>query len=99
MFLANNKGGSKMCKIKTGKNVNCDKDLQNIVTSIILRQNYFFNESSILKVIHTKLKNSALINQDTKIENIIHTTFNVLERNDVIFSKDGIYCLGSLLIS
>ena len=80
-----------MCKVKTGKNVRTDRDLQNLVTSVILRQRRSFDRNEIVSQTKSKLRDSEMQLDNQEIEKMIYRTLGVLECNGVVGKKDGIY--------
>lgn len=82
-----------MCKVEVGKRVTTDRDLQNLVTSVILRQKSSFDEKEIVKQTRRKLKDSMYVEEDKKVQAVIHHTMRVLDCNGVFGMKDGVYCI------
>ena len=80
-----------MCKIKTGKNICTDQDLQNLITSVILRQSRSFTINLIAEQTRDKLKDSNIALKDQQVEKMVSNTLNVLECNEMFGVKDGIY--------
>ena len=80
-----------MCKVKTGKNVRTDRDLQNLVTSVILRQRRSFDRNEIVSQTKSKLRDSEMQLDNQELEKMISRTLGVLECNGVVGKKDGIY--------
>ena len=68
-----------MCKVKTGKNVRTDRDLQNLVTSVILRQRRSFDRNEIVSQTKSKLRDSEMQLDNQEIEKMISRTLGVLE--------------------
>lgn len=86
-----------MCKVKTGKNVRTDRDLQNLVTSVILRQRRSFGRNEIVSQTKSKLKDSEMQLENQEIEKMISRTLGVLECNGVFGKKDGMYIKKEIL--
>lgn len=80
-----------MCKVKTGRNVRTDRDLQNLITSVILRQRRSFDKNVIVTQTRNKLRDSEMQLDNQEIEKMISRTLGILECNGVVGRKDGIY--------
>lgn len=55
-----------MCKVKTGTDVQTAADLQNLVTSVILRQVHPFSKDTIKEQVLSKLEGSEFSSDDEK---------------------------------
>lgn len=71
--------GAIMCKVNTGALVQTDADLQNLITSIILRQTEPFTKETIEDQLLTKLEGSAFSTEDKKREQALKTCERTLE--------------------
>lgn len=80
-----------MCKVKTGERVEKRQDLQNLVTSVILRSGRDFNENVIYASVKHKLKKSNYGNDEVMIKAMIKSTCRVMENNDCLIYKNGNY--------
>lgn len=80
-----------MCKIKTGKAIRTNKDIQNLITSLILRQRSDFNESGLITQTHDKMQDTEMEIKDEQVERMIVNTLEVLECSGVVDRKNGIY--------
>lgn len=86
-----------MCKVKTGKNICTDRDVQNLITSVILRQKRTFDSTAIILQTRNKLKDSEINLEDVQVEKMIFNTLGVLECNGVVGRKDGMYSKKQML--
>ncbi len=80
-----------MCKVKTGRDVRTSRDLQNLITSVILRQTRSFDRGMIASQTKDKLKDSEMQLDSQEIEKMISRTLGTLECNGVVGGKDGTY--------
>ena len=71
--------GTVMCKIKTGALVETDADLQNLITSVILRQTEPFTKETIEGQLLANLEGSAFSAEDEKREQAIKTCKRTLK--------------------
>lgn len=87
-----------MCKIKTGKQVESRLDLQNLVTSIILRQRGRFIKSDLYQALEKELRNSEFHNGKEKkkiVADMCDETLKVLRLSDYVSydRREKSYCL------
>lgn len=87
-----------MCKVKTGRDICTDRDVQNLVTSVILRQKRNFQRNDIVLQTRNKMKASELQLADQKLETMVSNTLGVLERNGIVGRKDGVYSKRQVII-
>ena len=80
-----------MCKIKVGKEVQDYKDLQNLVTSVILRQESDFTKLDLINEISKKLVDSNFSKNQKNIERMTDRTLEILERVEFIEEHGGLY--------
>jgi hypothetical protein len=76
-----------MCNIKTGTNVQTEGDLQNLVTSVILRQTSEFSVDDIYNGVRAKLTGSVYYNSP-EVKRRCEDTINTLFIIDSIKVKD-----------
>lgn len=60
-----------MCKVRTGADVQTTADLQNLVTSVILRQTQPFSKDTIKNQVLTKLAGSEFLGDEIKRTQVI----------------------------
>ena len=87
-----------MCKIKVGKDVRTERDVQNLITSVILRQNSDFDREAIVVQFQKKMVDSEVKLKDYQIERKILSTLRTLECSGVIGVKNGVYRKKRMLI-
>lgn len=80
-----------MCKIKTGKAIQTNRDVQNLITSVILRQRSDFNKNGIMMQMRNKMRDTEMEIEDNQVEQMILNTLGVLECSGVVDKKNGIY--------
>ncbi len=80
-----------MCKVKTGKAIQTNRDIQNLITSVILRQRSDFNKNGIMIQMHNKMRDTEMEIEDNQVEQMIMNTLGVLECSGVVDKKNGIY--------
>lgn len=69
-----------MCNVKEGRDVKNDGDLQNLVTSVILRQTLEFSVDDIYNGVRDRLTGSDYYDSlevRQRCEDTIHTLFNI----------------------
>lgn len=69
-----------MCRVKEGAAVNSNADLQNLVTSVILRQTSVFSASELCHTVREKLKGSSYLNSpevEKKCKETISTLYSM----------------------
>lgn len=71
--------GAIMCKVKTGALVQTDTDLQNLITSIILRQTKPFTKETIEEQLLSKLEGSVFSTENKKREQALKTCKRTLK--------------------
>ena len=79
--------------IKYGSDVKTNADLQNLVTSVILRQADSFTEETIYSEVLKKLDGSAFVNSSDvkkRCDDTLNTLFNI---GGIKFVNDGAYKL------
>lgn len=96
-FLTRIKGGFYMCKVKTGRNVCTNQDVQNLVTSVILRQKCNFNRDAIIEQIENRLQDSEVQLAERQVEKMVSNTLGILECNGVVGVRDGMYSKKNVL--
>ena len=79
-----------MCAVKTGEMVENEIDLQNLVTSVILRRSDAFNEKSIVESVENELSGSRLLNT-ADIRKLVHYTLKIFMLNDYLYYQNGMY--------
>lgn len=62
-----------MCNVKTGANVKHKGDLQNLITSVILRQSGMFTKDDVIRGVRAKLQGSVYIDSGEVIQRIDDT--------------------------
>ena len=87
-----------MCKVKTGRNVCTERDVQNLITSVILRQKRNFRRGEIVHQTKEKMKDSEIQLADQRVERMVSNTLGVLERNGIVGRKDGVYSKREVII-
>ncbi len=80
-----------MCKVKTGKAIQTNRDVQNLITSLILRQRSDFNKNGIMIQMRNKMRDTEMEIEDNQVEQMIMNTLGVLECSGVVDKKNGIY--------
>lgn len=77
--------------IRVGKEIRSNKDIRNLIVSIILRQNSDFVEQQIFDLTKNHLKGSKMkIGADDILE-MIEDTLNILGRNGEVTCWNGKY--------
>lgn len=69
-----------MCNVKEGRDVKNDGDLQNLITSVILRQTLEFSVDDIYNGVRDRLTGSDYYDSlevRQRCEDTIHTLFNI----------------------
>lgn len=67
-----------MCNVKTGADVKHKGDLQNLITSVILRQSGTFTKDDVAAGVRAKLQGSAYLDShevEQRIEDTLHQLF------------------------
>lgn len=80
-----------MCKVKTGKAIQTNRDVQNLITSVILRQRSDFNRNGLMIQMRNKMRDTEMEIEDIQVEQMIMNTLGVLECSGVVDKKNGIY--------
>lgn len=79
-----------MCKVRTGADVQTTADLQNLVTSVILRQTQPFSKDTIKKQVLSKLAGSEFLSdgkKQTQVIKICERTLKLMVLSSSIKSK------------
>lgn len=86
---------SRMCCVKTGDDIKCVQDVQNLITGVILRQRHTFNREYLLKATKFYMpqdeKVAASIASDDDISEMIDETLAILHSNGFVVCIDGKY--------
>lgn len=80
-----------MCKVKTGKAIRTNRDVQNLITSVILRQRSDFNKNGIMIQMRNKMRDTEMDIEDIQVEQMVMNTLGVLECSGVVDKRNGIY--------
>lgn len=80
-----------MCKVKTGKAIQTNRDVQNLITSVILRQKSDFSKNKIMMEMINKMQEAEMKIEENQVEQMIMNTLGVLECNGVVDKKNGVY--------
>ena len=84
-----------MCCVKTGDDIKCVQDVQNLITGVILRQRHSFNREYLLKATKFYMpqdeKVAASIASDDDISEMIDETLAILHSNGFVVCIDGKY--------
>lgn len=67
-----------MCNVKTGADVKHKGDLQNLITSVILRQSGVFTKDDVIDGVRAKLQGSVYVDNGEviqRIEDTLHQLF------------------------
>lgn len=86
-----------MCCIKTGKEVRTSGDLQNLITSAILRQIGFFDEKKIKEYTSERLMGSKFENHSETIDKFIKKSLIILSQDDTVLHYDVGYKIQDLV--
>lgn len=86
-----------MAHVKIGRDVKTSGDMQNLVTSILLRAEGKFTLEEVLTVINWNLAGSSY-HRSEETEKCLKNTLSILERDGTIRQKNGLYEVGMLLI-
>lgn len=73
-----------MCKVRTKEDITTPADLQNLVTSVILRETSSFSVQDILSKTKDKVKGSPFENSDDRIKRICENTIIELNQIDCV---------------
>ena len=76
-----------MINIKEGKDVQTKGDLQNLVTSVFLRQSTDFCQSDILSGLNKRLEGSEWFG-NPEVETMVKETLHILFINDCLKNSD-----------
>ncbi len=87
-----------MIKIKTGKEVLTEQDVQNLITSTILCHKNNFRKDEIITKVKKRLKGSKVQLDDCQIKKCISNTLDTLECNGVFKVRDGVYNKKEMII-
>lgn len=91
-----------MCCVKTGDEITCIQDVQNLITGVILRQRHTFNKEYLLKATKFYMpqdeKVAASIASDDDICEMIDETLAILHRNGFVVCVDGKYHNASCMV-
>lgn len=89
-----------MCHVATGKDVTTKADLQNLVTSLILKQEQAFTSEKIAETAKQELSGSAWDTKERVIIDLIRKTLFILVAIDhsLLYAK-GKYIMRNLLIA
>lgn len=85
-----------MCVVKTGKDVQMLGDLQNLITSAVLRQIGVFDETSVKQYTADRLAGLVYENSE-EIDDLISNTLKTLSRNDTVSVCKGGYRIQELV--
>lgn len=85
-----------MAKVKIGRDVKNEGDLQNLVTGIILRADGEFTLEEILPVINWNLRGSAY-HKSEKVEACLRKTLEIFENVEVVRYENGVYKVADVL--
>lgn len=80
-----------MCEVKKNKDVQTESDLQNLVTSVILRQEDSFNVEQIYDFINADLCDSKYKDEQNLIKPLIKYTCQSFKEKDFLSSSNGKY--------
>lgn len=86
-----------MAHVKMGRDVKTSGDMQNLVTSVILRSEGKFTLEEALTVINWNLTGSIYYKSE-ETEECLKNTLSTLERMKTITYKNGLYEVGMLLV-
>lgn len=87
-----------VCRVKEGVDVRTLADLQNLVTSVILRQDGVFTKEELKDTLESKLSGSHFV-QEEEPNALCERTFNMLRLAKYIRSTDDGYYLAAPLPS
>lgn len=80
-----------MAYIKSHENVENDCDLQNLVTSILLRFQTPSSKDELFSIINNYLSGSIYHNDINTIKQKLDETLDILLRNEELICSNGIY--------
>ena len=80
-----------MCKVKSGKSIHNEQDLNNLIKGLIFRQEMDFSEERIFNLLEKHTEGSPLnISQDRK-KQLIANALDILCRYGDVICHGGIY--------
>lgn len=86
-----------MARVKIGRDIRNEGDLQNLVTSIIFRTEGEFTIEEILPVINWNLRGSIYYKSE-KVKECLENTLQVLERTEYVEYENGVFKGTDLLL-
>lgn len=80
-----------MCKVKTGSLIKNQEDVQNLIISIINRQDREYSKDRILELAEYYLQGSSLVFSKKHLNDMISRNLDISYRNESISCKNGYY--------
>lgn len=89
-------GGQNMCVVKTGVEVKTFRDLQNLVTSSVLRQPGLFDEHLVNEYAFERLQGSVYESEGALVKDMIRKTLFLLSHSSVLLAHDNLYQINDI---
>lgn len=80
-----------MCAIKKGKEIKTHSDVRSLVTGLILRQENEYLPEEIEELARKYIGDGAYVINDYDLRQIILDDLDIMNRNDMVFGRNGHY--------